>query len=370
MLFASTASTATSTRPARTTPDGTPDPRIFSTHDDPVGIQVGTAIATLVRKAEHRPAKTVDFRHLWGASKHDELTATAEAPPQDLYGAITPLLPLGLPLADMAVSEGWQDWPSLPDLFPTSFPGVKTSRDGFLVDIDRDRLKQRVGDYFDSALTHEEIARRHPSVMQSSSKFNAQAIRDTLLKRGGPDEDGFVPYSYRPFDTRWLYWEADNGLLDRPRPTYQPHVFNGNLWLEAREKEARPHFSRGTFCRHLSDNFGNGLSIFSPRGSWNTVWWHLGVVGNPGPMCRSRPKSIWIVWDWMLWICSTMCSPRYTTPHIARPMRERSGWRGRASPCRAGPTATAMPQRQSWLHQPRKVENSPRCWTPTPRSPA
>ena len=248
----------------KTTPDGTPDPSIFSTHEDPVGIQVGTAIATLVRKAEHRPAKTVDFRHLWGASKHDELTATAEAPPQDLYGAITPLLPLGLPLADMAVSEGWQDWPSLPDLFPTSFPGVKTSRDGFLVDIDRDRLKQRVGDYFDSALTHEEIARRHPSVMQSSSKFNAQAIRDTLLKRGGPDEDGFVPYSYRPFDTRWLYWEADNGLLDRPRPKYQPHVFNGNLWLEAREKEARPHFSRGTFCRHLSDNFGNGLSSFFP----------------------------------------------------------------------------------------------------------
>ena len=217
----------------KTTPDGTPDPSIFSTHEDPVGIQVGTAIATLVRKAEHKPAKSVDFRHLWGTSKHDELTATAEEPPQDLYGAITPLLSLGLPLADLAVSEGWQDWPSLPDLFPTSFPGVKTSRDAFLVDIDLDRLKQRVGDYFDSALTHEEIAHRHPSVMQSSSKFDAQAIRDTLLKRGGPDEDGFVPYSYRPFDTRWLYWEADNGLLDRPRPKYQPHVLGGNIWFSS-----------------------------------------------------------------------------------------------------------------------------------------
>ena len=37
-------------------PDGTPDPSIFSTEGDPVGIQVGTAIATLVRKAEHAPA--------------------------------------------------------------------------------------------------------------------------------------------------------------------------------------------------------------------------------------------------------------------------------------------------------------------------
>ena len=37
----------------KTTPDGKPDPSIFSTPEDPVGIQVGTAIATLVRKADH-----------------------------------------------------------------------------------------------------------------------------------------------------------------------------------------------------------------------------------------------------------------------------------------------------------------------------
>ena len=40
---------------SKTTPEGKPDPSIFSTPDDPVGIQVGTAIATLVRKSEHAP---------------------------------------------------------------------------------------------------------------------------------------------------------------------------------------------------------------------------------------------------------------------------------------------------------------------------
>ena len=35
----------------KTTPEGAPDPSIFSTPEDPVGIQVGTAIATLVRRA-------------------------------------------------------------------------------------------------------------------------------------------------------------------------------------------------------------------------------------------------------------------------------------------------------------------------------
>ena len=223
----------------KTTPEGAPDPSIFSTPEDPVGIQVGTAIATLVRRTDHEAAQSVDFRHLWGQSKPDDLTATAEGEPDDLYGGVTPLLSLGLPFADLAVSDGWQDWPALPDLFPTSFPGVKTSRDGFLVDVDLDRLQQRVADYFDAGLGHEEIARRYPGVMRSTARFDARAVRDALLKRGGPVEDGFVRYAYRPFDTRWLYWEGEGSLLDRPRGEYKPHVFEGNSWLITQQKPRR-----------------------------------------------------------------------------------------------------------------------------------
>ena len=146
----------------KTTPDGSPDPSIFSTSEDPVGIQVGTAIATLVRKADHAPAERIGFRHLWGQAKREELVETAETAPATLYETIAPLLPLGLPFAQMAVSDGWFDWPALPDLFPVSFPGVKTSRDSFLVDIDLDRLKARVADYFDPELSHDEIGQRYP----------------------------------------------------------------------------------------------------------------------------------------------------------------------------------------------------------------
>ena len=79
----------------KTTPDGRPDPSIFSTHGEPVGIQVGTAITTLVRKGDHVPAESVGFRHLWGQAKLAELTDTAEAEPVALYGDIEPVLPLG-----------------------------------------------------------------------------------------------------------------------------------------------------------------------------------------------------------------------------------------------------------------------------------
>ena len=234
-------------------PDGSPDPSIFSTEGDPVGIQVGTAIATLVRKSDHEPAGSVAFRQLWGQSKPAELTATAESEPDTLYTEIEPLLPLGLPFAETAVSPDWFGWPALPDLFPVSFPGVKTSRDGFLVDTDLDRLRARVGEYFDPQLSHEEIERRYPKVMKSMARFDARAVRDTLLRRGGPDESGFVRFAYRPFDHRWLYWEEDGLLLDRPRPDYRPHVFEGNVWMGSSKREIQTEFSHGSIVRDLAN---------------------------------------------------------------------------------------------------------------------
>ena len=236
----------------KTTPDGSPDPSIFSTPEDPVGIQVGTAIATLVRKADHAPTNAVGFRHLWGQAKRTELMETADAEPDALYEGIEPILPLGLPFVRSAVSDGWFDWPTLPDLFPVSFPGVKTSRDGFLVDTDLDRLRARVADYFDAALSHEEIAQRYPGVMKTTARFDARKVRNALLARGGPNEASFVRYAYRPFDNRWLYWEAATKLLDEKRTGYKPHVFEGNVWLVLQNK-ARPDLSPPLIISNIGD---------------------------------------------------------------------------------------------------------------------
>ena len=251
-------------RTGKTTPDGAPDPSIFSTPEDPVGIQVGTAITTLVRRADHAPAETVGFRNLWGQAKLEELTATAQAEPKSLYYDVSPILALGLPFAPVAVGDGWHDWPSLPDLFPASFPGVKTSRDSFLLDVDLDRLKARVVDYFTPDLSHEEIAQRYPTVMNAKARFDARAVRDTLLKRGGPVDAGFVRHCYRPFDNRWLYWEAETKLLDEKRADYKPHVLEGNVWLGSNKREIDEEFSHGTATSHLGNwKLGNwGIHFF------------------------------------------------------------------------------------------------------------
>ena len=253
-------------RTGKVAPDGTPDPSIFSTSGDPVGIQVGTAIATLVRNADHTPAETVEFRNLWGQDKHEKLAETAEASPETLYDKVPPALHLGLPFAPISVSRDWPGWPSLPDLFPASFPGVKTSRDAFLVDVDLNRLRGRVTDYFNSDLTHEEIARRYPVVMKNSAQYSGRAIRDELLKREGPIAFGFVRYAYRPFDTRWLYWEADTDLVDRKRAEYKPHVMDGNMWMVSQQKPRRewspPQVISNLGCLDLMDRGATCISAW------------------------------------------------------------------------------------------------------------
>ena len=219
-------------------PDGRTSETIFALRGQSAGIKVGTSIALLSRSGIDTDTSGSgrilyrDFHQARADERRQALLDSLDDAGTDIgYSSVEPNLRLGLPFKPMAVSEHWFDWPTLPDLFPVSFPGVKTSRDGFLVDVDLDRLRARVRDYFDPDVSHEEIARRYPAGMKTTAGFNARKVRDALLARGGPSEGGFVRFAYRPFDTRWLYWEADGSLLDRPRPDYRSHVFEGNLWL-------------------------------------------------------------------------------------------------------------------------------------------
>ena len=226
-------------------PDGRTSETVFALKGKSPGIKVGTVITMLSKSASKDavPARRILYRDLNQAGAEDRRRALLiglDAPEIDSgYIEVHPALELGLPFKPMAVSDGWSDWPALPELFPTSFPGGATSRDPFLVDVDINRLKVRVTEYFNPDLSHEDIARLYPRVMTDTGGFDARLVREELLNRGGPTESGFVRYAYRPFDNRWLYWEADTELLDRKRSDYKPHIFKGNLWLVTPQKQRR-----------------------------------------------------------------------------------------------------------------------------------
>ncbi len=298
------------------TPEGEPDPSVFSTPHNHEGIQVGTAIATLVKRAgegphdtpghviarsgeavtwqscpsSSTPSKTrslpgsspdealamtgngspVHFRHLWGKAKLARLEAEATQAGTPGYEAIKPPLGLGLPFMPATVSAGYLACPKLPDLFPVSFPGVKTSRDEFLVDVDREALRDRLTLYFDPSISHDEMRRRFPSVMTSTARFNAEDVRDTLRKRGILLQN-LVRYCYRPFDVRWLYWEPEAKLLDEKRPEYFPHVWDGNPFClttgRTRKSLIEPAMTTGILTDlNCMDSGARGVPLFLSGG--------------------------------------------------------------------------------------------------------
>ncbi|MFM7792139.1 MAG: DNA methyltransferase, partial [Microcystis panniformis] len=55
------------------TPEGNPDPSVFSTQYNKEGIRVGTTIGLMVRKEVRNKNVDVYFRHFWGVAKREQL---------------------------------------------------------------------------------------------------------------------------------------------------------------------------------------------------------------------------------------------------------------------------------------------------------
>jgi len=259
------------------TPDGKPDPSIFSTEFNREGIQVGTAIALLARTASSKGAKSVRFRHVWGKEKREQLLAEALGESTPRYEKVKPVMPLGVPFVASKVDGDYLDWPLVPHILPHSFPGVKTSRDDVVTDIDRDRLLARMQAYFNPDVSHEEMAALAPGFMQRTAGFDPRKVRGLLRERGFREDD-IVRYCYRPFDLRWIYWETS--LLDRPRPEFFAQIKTADHFIEARQRQPMEAFDRGYVTPRLSDNFGNGLSSYFPL-----------MVRDPNPIHSADPPK-------------------------------------------------------------------------------
>ncbi|MGB4593918.1 MAG: type ISP restriction/modification enzyme [Coriobacteriia bacterium] len=246
-------------RTGKLTPEGKPDPSVFSTEKNREGIQVGTAIGLLVKGREH--SVTVEYRDWWGASKRKDLDAAAAELPEG-YVSHEPVLELGLPFRPAEVAEGYLSWPKIPELFPVFYPGVQTKRDEFVVDIDRDVLMKRLYAFADPSVSDEQMRSISPRAMEKTAQYDPREIRRFIQMRGIL-EDHVVRHLYRPLDLRWVYWEPDVPLLSRRVPEYYPQVFDGNRFIASQHKPrrtwSRTQPSTSLACLDLIDR---GASLF------------------------------------------------------------------------------------------------------------
>lgn len=240
-------------------PDGKSSETIFAIQGNSPGIKIGTAIATFLRTSEHVAGHAgVVYYQNFDDARAEDRRASLLGSLHNIQGYIdiTPVVTLGRPFKPSPISTDYLDWPRLPELFPVSYPGVKTSRDAALVGIERSPLETRINRYFDPGVSDAAIAQEIPSLMQSGAGFNAVAERKEQLHRGIA-QGKFVTHCYRPMDIRHLFWTPIGRLLDRSRPEYAAQIFAENLYMVSQQKPRRewsvPQIIRSLGCLDLMD---------------------------------------------------------------------------------------------------------------------
>ena len=248
-------------------PDGRTSETVFAMTGGSTGIKVGTQISLLVRNSSEKPI--IYYRDLQEARAEERrkalLASLDNGDFNSLYAELKPIAEIGLPFKPKIVKADYLSWPLLPELLPASFPGVKTSRDDALVDIDRAALEQRMRRYCDPHVADEEVRRIAPSLMEKTSGFDPKLTRSALQKRGFRSEN-ITRYAYRPFDVRWLYWESETKLLDRNRSEYFPQITQENIWIAAAQKQRRdfdpPVITKSLGSLHLIERGANLFPVY------------------------------------------------------------------------------------------------------------
>ena len=221
------------------TPEGLPDPSVFSTEQNKEGIRVGTAICMMVRKSKRANKPKVSFRHYWGAGKRQDLLAGLKLKRLDhKYQVASPDKQNRYSFRLSAVSRDYLSWPLVSELSALpSFNGPVERRGNSLIVMPEEshRLEQ-LRAYLDPGQSDDEIKLMNPAFMKSSGEFDASKARALLKGAVTFKPDNMVQYPFKPFDTRLAYLDAAlQPLFSRPSPQLLKQRFDQNVFFITRD---------------------------------------------------------------------------------------------------------------------------------------
>ncbi|HSS77200.1 MAG TPA: type ISP restriction/modification enzyme, partial [Thermoanaerobaculia bacterium] len=265
---------------------GASDQSVFSTEQDSRGIQVGAAITTLLKrhkKDQLQGPATVHFRDFWGlsaakrqallaapglaslpAAKRRRLAGTPEGPRE--YETVLPAEKNRWKLVPRTVTGGFEDWPSLDELFPVAFQGVNPNRglEGSLIDTEPELLASRMRDYY-SDLPFSRLSQLYPTLCKPRADYAPEEVRESLLARSQFKRQQVVKYLQFPLDLRFIYYETQGELLNRRRPELWENL-SDNLFLATvpeprKTSESRPLIATTLFDLHVHDRGTLGFPL-------------------------------------------------------------------------------------------------------------
>lgn len=238
------------------TPDGKPDPSVFSTDSNREGIRVGTAIGLMVRRDKEKSVPAVRYRELWGTRKREELVESLEDDVlESRYANASPTQANRFSFQPQLVSAAYSEWPKITELCAESpSNGLMEKRGGALIDCDREKLEERMRLYHDKSLDWDAYRLASSTLTGDWAGFDARKMRSRALDQGFHNTQ-IVRYAVRPFDTRWCYFTDVPSIWNRSRPALWAQLFGGNSFLLSRMRcTASPEGFPISFSKCLSDD--------------------------------------------------------------------------------------------------------------------
>ena len=222
-------------------PDGSPDPSVFSTEANREGIQVGTAVAQLV-KCDRSDGDCMLYRDLWGAAKREMLLTSLDAADFDAhYAPATPAVANRFSLRSGTHANIFAAWPALTEISALApFSGALEMRRGALLSIDRAELADRMRRYLDPELSLAELRLSGAGPVENMARFDAAAARIRVLREEPFSEKSLRQLALHPFDLQWSYHTNVRPIWNEPRPELVERIFRGNGFVVTRFRSRRP----------------------------------------------------------------------------------------------------------------------------------
>ena len=160
---------------------------------------------------------------------------------------------------DFGVYGQYEQGFSVNELFPVNSSGIKTHRDDFVIDIDKNILIKRIESFYSSSATNKEL--------QSKLALNEKEEWVDEKRRGIFNKNNSKQIHYRPFDNRFIYYSSE--LIERGREKVMKHFLKGeNVGLLAGRQAVTDNWSHIQVTNTPIDNrihYSNkGISVAFP----------------------------------------------------------------------------------------------------------
>jgi len=227
-------------------PDGKTSETIFAMRGFSPGIRQGIVTAIAVKTGKKGGSKIVRFRDDIDAAKADarrtQLLETLHEEEFDKnYQIASPEPSNRLSFRPLNTADDYKSWPKLIDIAERKFDGLFEKRGGALIDIDRQRLADRMKVYFDQNLDWDSYKASGAALAKDAARFDAKKARTNLLAVETFDEDRLVRLAVRPFDVRYCYYTDVRPIWNEPRPDLWRNFRAGSKFIVSRMNSGSKH---------------------------------------------------------------------------------------------------------------------------------